>query len=254
MVPEICQNIPITVVPNFLIKIAATLPKSPISEPPVCILALTNYKTCIGLFPKLSPTYHFRNPKFLVAEKKWKAIHLLWRQAGSTIYLWQTCLNVGYRLLSTNLLSHPGNQTNTSSKNTNIPANLDCTKGQAFQLLHSLRATMCTDKDYGSMPTGSHECKESLSCGKITKLKQAQKSFLFNAWIKHPRHRGHYCRWLWFPTAQHTSSRQPSLSKSSLLSVIRSINTSFLERLEATQGTARQSKLCHKDTVRSTEC
>lgn len=98
MVPEICQNILIRVVPNFLTKIAATLPKSPISEPPICILALTNYKTCIGLFPKLSPTYCFRNPKFFVAEKKWKAIHLLWRQAGSANYLWQTCLNVGYRL------------------------------------------------------------------------------------------------------------------------------------------------------------
>lgn len=42
--------------------------------------------------------YHFRNPKFLVAENKWKAIHLLWRQAGSASYLWQTSLNVGYRL------------------------------------------------------------------------------------------------------------------------------------------------------------
>lgn len=205
MFVEICQNIPITVVPDFLIKIAATLPKSPISEPPMCILALTNYTSWIGLLPKLSPMYHFRNPKFLVAENKWKAIHLLWRQAGSASYLWQTCLNAGYRL-STNLLSHPGNQTNTSTKNTNIPASLDCTKGQAFQSLYSLRATMRTDKDYGSMPTGPQECKESLSCGKFTKLKQAQESFLFSAWIKHPRHRGRYCWGLWFPTAQHPSS------------------------------------------------
>lgn len=105
------------------------------------------------------------------------------------------------------------------------------------------------------MPTGSHECKEPLSCGKITKLKQAQKSFLFNAWIKYPRHRGHYCRWLWFWTAQHTSSSQPSRwSQSSVLSAIRSINTSFLPRLETTQGMARQRKLCHKDVVGSTEC
>lgn len=42
--------------------------------------------------------YHFRSPKFPIAENKWKAIHLLWRQAGSASYLWQTCLNVGYRL------------------------------------------------------------------------------------------------------------------------------------------------------------
>lgn len=108
--------------------------------------------------------------------------------------------------LSTNLLSHSGNQTNTSTKSTNIPASLDCTKGQAFQSLYSLRATMCTDKDHGSMPTGPQECKESLSCGKFAKLKQAQESFLFNAWIKHPRHTGHYCWGLWFPTAQHPSS------------------------------------------------
>lgn len=50
MVPEICQPIPITAVPNLLIKIAATLPKSPISEPPICILALTNYKNVLDYF------------------------------------------------------------------------------------------------------------------------------------------------------------------------------------------------------------
>ena len=108
--------------------------------------------------------------------------------------------------LSTNRLSHPGNQTNISTMNTNIPAILDCTKGQAFQLgvlLEQLRAQI---KTVDQCPRDL-KCKESLSCGKITNLKQAQKSFLFNAWIKHPRHRGHYCRWLWFPTAQHTSRK-----------------------------------------------
>lgn len=57
--------------------------------------------------------------------------------------------------LSTNRLSHPSNQTNISTTHTNIPAILDCTKGQAFQLLYTLRAATCTDKDYRSMPTGS---------------------------------------------------------------------------------------------------
>lgn len=141
---------------------------------------------------------------------------------------------------STKLLSHPGNQTNTSSQNTDIPASLDCAKGQAFQLLHSLRATLCSDKDSGSMPTGSPERKESLSCGKIATPKQAQESLLFKAGIKHPRHRGHSCRWLQFPAAQHTSYSQPRcFSRSSPLSAISSANTSLLKRLEATPGDSK---------------
>lgn len=152
---------------------------------------------------------------------------------------------------STNLLSHPGNQTNTSSENTNIPASLDCAKGQAFQLLHSLRATMCTDKNHGSMPTGSHECKESLSCGKIAKLKRAQKSFLFNAGMKHPRHRGHSCRWLRLPAARPTSYSQPRcFSESSLLSAIRSANASLLKRLEATPGDSKAKQVLSQTRLR----
>lgn len=201
VVPEICLNT--TVVPNFLMKTAVTLSKPHITEPPPCMLCLINHETCFGLLPELSPT--FQKSQIPTCWKEMKSISIS-LETGRISYLWQTSLNVGYRLyLQTDYLTQAIRQTYPPRTQTYLLfwIVLRDKLSNSCILLEQLRAQI---KTTDQCPRDL-KCKESLSCGKITNLKQAQKSFLFNAWIKHPRHRGHYCRWLWFPTAQHTSSK-----------------------------------------------
>lgn len=136
-------------------------------------------------------------------------------ETGWISYLWQTSLNVGYRLyLQTAYLAQAIRQTHPPRTQTYLLVWILLRDELSNSCI--LLEQLCTQIKTMDQCPWDLECKESLSCGKITKLEQAQKSFLFNAWIKHPRHRGHYCRWLWFPTAQHTSRSQPScLRKSS---------------------------------------
>lgn len=167
------------------------------------MLCLIDHKTCFGLLPELSPA--FQKSQIPTCWKEMKSIPIT-LETGRISYLWQTSLNVGYWLyLQTDYLTQAIRQTYPPRTQTYLLfwIVLRDKLSNSCVLLEQLRAQI---KTVDQCPRDL-KCKESLSCGKITNLKQAQKSSLFNAWIKHPRHRGHYCRGLWFPTAQYTSSK-----------------------------------------------